>query len=225
MGEIAYDEWQYVDWDDSRTGAGLTADDRVTTVNLPYAMMRRSLLPDANGDQIEADAVIHAGLGYYLLEKTITSAIGGGDNSIWTITKDPSADFCDLQDCGDHGTCVDLGVCECKDGYTGPECRDPPDLCKDIDCGTNGLCDGNTGQCQCYNRWFGPRCETYPPSADCDADEYEQSTCRNCCMLTCGQTNPNYVQSQCINEAAARIHSCRCFFYWPESAKCPSPGS
>ena len=111
---------------------GLTPDDLVTTVNLPYQLMRRSLLPEEpNGNQAEADAVIHAGLGYYLLERTTSSAMAGGDNSIWTITKDPTADFCSSQDCGAHGTCVDLGVCECRNGYTGPECRDPPDLCKD----------------------------------------------------------------------------------------------
>eukprot|EP01043_Picozoa_sp_COSAG02_P036020 COSAG02_NODE_2614_length_8415_cov_84.832011_7_plen_1001_part_00 len=193
-------------------------------------MMRRSLLPDASGNQVEADAVIHAGLGYYLLERTITSAMGGGDNSIWTINKDPSADFCDSIDCGVHGTCIDLGVCECRDGYSGPECRDAPDRCKDIDCGTNGLCDGNTGQCQCYNRWFGPRCESYPPSEDCEASEYEQSTCRNCCMLTCGQTSQNYVQSSCIQTAAARGHflvsECTCDWAHPCNMRiCSDVGS
>ena len=182
--------------------------------------MRRSLLPDANGNQVEADAVVHAGLGYYLLERAITTAMAGGDNSIWSVMKVPSANFCDWWNCGAHGTCVDLGVCECSDGYTGPECRDPPDLCTGIDCGSNGFCNGNTGQCECYNRWFGERCETYPASPNCDSSDYEQATtCRHCCMLRCAQTSQNYVESQCIQTAMAAGHflASQCTCDWSSS--------
>ena len=197
VGEVTYDEWQYADWDSSRTRGGLSPTDVVTTINLPYAMMRRTLLPDANGARVEADRVLRGGLGYYLLERTIGTALEGGINSIWTVTKDPSANFCDYIDCGAHGTCSGLGVCDCQDGYSGPECRDAPDLCKDVDCGVNGLCVGATGVCQCFNRWFGGRCQTYPGSATCEDSDYEQDSCRGCCMLTCGSDNPVYSQSRC----------------------------
>lgn len=205
LGEVMYDEWQYVDWDTGRTRAGLSPTDVITTVNLPYAMMRRTLLPDASGARVEADLVLRGGLGYYLLERTITTALEGGINSIWTVTKDPSANFCDYIDCGAHGTCSGLGVCDCQDGYSGPECRDPPDLCKDVDCSVNGLCDAATGACQCFNRWFGDRCETYPTSTTCASSDFEQDTCRGCCMLTCGADNPLYSQSTCKSTSVAQL--------------------
>ena len=198
LGEVAFDEWQYMDWDEPLTGAGLSPLDRVTTVNVPYAMMRSTLLPDATGAQVDADVTVQAAVGYYVLNKTLGTALAGGPNSVWTVNKDPSVSFCASADCGTHGNCLELGVCECTGGYTGPQCRDAPDKCAGVECTANGLCNRITGACECTNRYFGDRCQYPPSSEDCSAGEHVQDSCRDCCMLRCANDQTvSLTQSEC----------------------------
>lgn len=55
-------------------------------------------------------------------------------------------------DCGPHGSCIG-GVCQCEEGWTGPECeqRDCHPRCID-----HGIC--REGKCDCHQGWTGEHC-------------------------------------------------------------------
>lgn len=55
-------------------------------------------------------------------------------------------------DCGPHGSCIG-GVCQCEEGWTGPECeqRDCHPRCID-----HGVC--REGKCDCHQGWTGEHC-------------------------------------------------------------------
>lgn len=55
-------------------------------------------------------------------------------------------------DCGPHGSCIS-GVCQCEEGWTGPECeqRDCHPRCID-----HGVC--RDGKCDCHQGWTGEHC-------------------------------------------------------------------
>jgi hypothetical protein len=150
-GTVRFSEYQRCEW--ASTPARRA--EEVTTVNVPYVMMMSSLLlPAALATPEELLAAV---VGYLRLKKALGKALAlGGAGATWTISKDPANNnFCSQIDCGAHGTCRDLGLCECADGYTGVECRDPPDLCAATVCAENGICDGATGLCSCANRFGG----------------------------------------------------------------------
>jgi hypothetical protein len=81
-----------------------------------------------------------------------------------------SGHMCETDACKDYcennGTCV-RGVpsptCECINGYTGPKCDTPPDLClypDTINCGVHGSC--SSGLCRCVDGYTGALCDTPP---------------------------------------------------------------
>lgn len=60
-------------------------------------------------------------------------------------------------DCGPHGSCIS-GVCQCEEGWTGPECeqRDCHPRCID-----HGVC--REGKCDCHQGWTGEHCTIGEP--------------------------------------------------------------
>ncbi|CAG2169498.1 unnamed protein product, partial [Oppiella nova] len=76
-----------------------------------------------------------------------------------------------LPDCSGHGAFdLQLQQCICDDRHTGPDCLQ--ERC-DLDCGTNGHCQG--GECLCADGWTGKKC------ADrlCDPRCLEHGHCKN----------------------------------------------
>ncbi|CAB3407242.1 unnamed protein product [Caenorhabditis bovis] len=81
-----------------------------------------------------------------------------------------SGAFCEippLVECANcNGTCFDSfptgGVCQCFDGFKGPNCTEPIDDCKWSPCLNNGTCSLSPGrryQCECPLGFNGPNCE------------------------------------------------------------------
>ena len=55
-----------------------------------------------------------------------------------------------------NGDC-DSGICDCDEGWQGPDCNTPIDPCIDVTC-INGDCVN--GICACDEGWGGPNCNT-----------------------------------------------------------------
>ncbi len=81
-----------------------------------------------------------------------------------------------VEDCGEHGTCGEFGVCDCEPGYFGPLCDIyvPCELDSTL-CGENRICDpstvtadsGDTG-CICAEGWYGDNCDSQDPCTDAE---------------------------------------------------------
>jgi hypothetical protein len=195
-GEVLYEEWHYADWQPApRSAEGAAVTDEVETLSVPFQMMLRSL----DGGGRHPERVLRAVFALDALRRVVEGLLAAhGAAAVWTVSRQPDGgpqfDFCTQQDCGAHGTCDRAGMCECKDGYVGTECRDPPDPCRGVDCGEHGTCirqpvapyqtGAHRGTCECFGRYTGPRCAT-PPAADCADGDYSQPSCRRCCLLTC----------------------------------------
>ena len=91
---------------------------------------------------------------------------------------------CKNVDCGDHGTC-DNGKCDCKSGYTGSNCQNPPtgDNCKNVDCENGGTCDKSSGKCDCINGYTGPNCQI-PPKKPVPCSNVECKNGGSCIPIT-----------------------------------------
>lgn len=80
-------------------------------------------------------------------------------------------------DCGPHGSCIS-GVCQCEEGWTGPECeqRDCHPRCID-----HGVC--REGKCDCHQGWTGEHCTIGEPQWHihfCTLDRRVQTTQEIC---------------------------------------------
>ena len=62
-------------------------------------------------------------------------------------------------ECSGHGHKDEAGACICDDGWRGIDCETST-ICDNVDCGTHGSCDMNTGLCVCESGWKGDSCET-----------------------------------------------------------------
>lgn len=71
---------------------------------------------------------------------------------IHLYSRGPSSTEVCVVDCGPHGSCIS-GVCQCEEGWTGPECeqRDCHPRCID-----HGVC--RDGKCDCHQGWTGEHC-------------------------------------------------------------------
>ncbi len=69
-----------------------------------------------------------------------------------TIVQSCRKSPCEVANC--NGACVN-GTCICEDGYTGPDCSIPPDLCLNLNC-NNGAC--LLGACICDDGYDGTDC-------------------------------------------------------------------
>ncbi|XP_065179180.1 uncharacterized protein LOC135809695 [Sycon ciliatum] len=83
-----------------------------------------------------------------------------------------------LQPCLNGATCMeptpDTFVCNCVEGFTGPNCTTNIDDCMDMPCNNDGVCiDGlNEFQCNCIAGFTGDICQT-------DIDECSPMPCQN----------------------------------------------
>ncbi|XP_077205134.1 sushi, nidogen and EGF-like domain-containing protein 1 isoform X3 [Paroedura picta] len=90
-----------------------------------------------------------------------------GNNCQFGGPRMPSA--CISNPCQNEGTCLETSqgyVCECLEGYSGPDCRDK--LSEDCECRNGGKClDGNSTVCQCPLGYFGLLCELEVTATPC----------------------------------------------------------
>lgn len=70
---------------------------------------------------------------------------------------------CDSNPCNGH-LCIDkvnAFKCQCKNGYYGDTCQNPPDYCKDSPCKNGATCSnsGNNFTCSCPRGYKGNQCQ------------------------------------------------------------------
>ncbi|KAL6760474.1 hypothetical protein V8C86DRAFT_1093667 [Haematococcus lacustris] len=77
---------------------------------------------------------------------------------------------CATAGCGPNSVCVAKGIaatCVCTDGYSGPDCSQPPGPCFNVTCSDHGVCmqRGTTGTCACRPGFSGEDCslQNAPP--------------------------------------------------------------
>jgi hypothetical protein len=103
-------------------------------------------------------------------------------------------------DCG-------LETCECKAGYTGPNCE--IDLCSDADCGEHGSCSARylggdmpvtNKACVCGDTWLGERCDKNPCAGiDCSGNGKCIAVNENEAMCEC---QDGYLGGMCEDRSA-----------------------
>ena len=226
--EVVYTEWEYSDFKPALSGAGLALSDVITAANLPAQMVRNSLSSGAHPDRVIQAALAYEKLRQIMALRNISVANGGGSEAAWTVAKPGTGvEYCANQDCGLHGECLPIGICQCKDGYTGTECRDEPDPCLDVNCGVHGICNRNTGYCTCYSLWTGARCEVAPTT--CTLGDIEGlDSCLRCCLIpkssqlgTCSPvTNGLDPSLHCINNNDGNFQAAGCSSQCSSNAAC-----
>lgn len=100
-----------------------------------------------------------------------------------------------VMDCGPHGSCIS-GVCQCEEGWTGPECeqRDCHPRCID-----HGVC--REGKCDCHQGWTGEHCTIGEPRWHMHAALYTHTH----------STEGHQLQRKCVMDRLKRASvECEC---------------
>lgn len=100
-------------------------------------------------------------------------------------------------DCGPHGSCI-TGVCQCEEGWTGPECeqRDCHPRCID-----HGVC--REGKCDCHQGWTGEHCTIGEP----------RRHARHCTPTHTWQKGTNYRGNAFMDGLKRATLECECQYF------------
>ena len=118
------------------------------------------------------------------------STVCGSGASAGTCASGRCKSACEGVNCGAHGSCVQGGTCQCRDGYTSPsnQCSTPPctpnEVCgTDTECQTfRSSCANGVRQCNPTNRPSSTRCGSGASSGTCSNGRCK-SDCEN---VNCG---------------------------------------
>ncbi|HRK28574.1 MAG TPA: TIR domain-containing protein [Chitinophagales bacterium] len=139
-------------------------------------------------------------------------------------TKQPNTpnDPCQNITCQNGGKCVN-GKCQCPNGFTGKYCetKQPKeeDICKQLRCSANGVCNPITKKCDCNPGYTGTRCQLYEGLCpiDCKPNGKCNPQTKKC------DCNPGYTGERCEKQDPCYNKNCNAGTCNPRTGKCVCP--